>query len=264
MAEKPTGPELILGPAGDYYFFKAEILERITRTSPLEYDFIYFLPVKRAVRYFKEQLIAASPRRILPDPPIFTFYDFMTAFYRQIPGARKIISAPMRLFLVEEVLKAQADQLRFFSEHSAQRRGLVKKVEATLQELREYGYSSAELLEAVEQGDSRYHDFALLIDRFEAILGDRLIDEAGAIQQCLARLTPQFWQEHFPGVETIYLNGYGLYSRPMLEFIARIKEVCRIRIKLDYLPDRPEGVFEHIRPAYQALIKLKPEVSYSR
>lgn len=260
MAHNPSF-YLLTGPAGEYYYFKNEIVERIRRHPGLEYDFIYFLPVRRAVRYFKEQLIDLADRQALADPPVYTFYQFMVELYQQLPGARKVISNTMRLFLVEEALKKNAAHLKFFSPASIRRRGLIHKVDELLEELREYGYDAAGLASSLQEEDEddriRIQDFSLLISGFEEALGQRLIDEAGAIQAVIQRLDEKFWRKHFPRVDTLYLNGYGLFSRPMIEFFRRIQNVCSIKIKLDYLPENHE-MFEHIEPAYEALKNLHP------
>ncbi len=262
MSEQPAF-ELIIGPADDYYYFKDEIFERISRNPDFEYDFIYFLPVKRAVRYFKEQLIELSGQGALPSPPVYTFYEFVVEFYRSFPDARKVISPSMRLFLVEEILKKEGAALRFFSPGSAKRRGLVRKVEELLTELREYGYSSHQLTQNVDEDDMRTHDFALLIDEFEKLLGSRLIDEAGAIQRVIERLDENSWRKYFPHIKMIYLNGYGLFTRPMYRFFEKIRNICSSKIKLDYLPEHPL-LFEHVEPAYTELQTLTPTLIQDR
>ena len=255
--------KLTIGPAGEYYFYKKEILARIgSGKNALAYDFVYLLPVKRAVRYFHEQLVAAAPNGVLAEPPIFTFYDFLLKFYQKLPRAKKIVSQSMRLFLIEESLKSCGENLQFFSANSAKRRGLVSKVDALISELREYGYNSELLIEAADvQGDRRYQDFSLLLAAFELSLGDRLIDEAGAIQHVIERLAaqPNIWKQHFPHVKAIYLNGYGLFSQPMLRFFELLRDKVDIHIKLDYLPEYPQ-LFSHVDAAFESLKSLAPLV----
>lgn len=260
MSKQPQF-ELLTGPSGDYYYFQEEITERIGKQAPFQYDFICFLPVKRAVRYFKEKLVDTARGQVLAHPPIFTFYEFMIDCYRKIPGAKKIISPAMRLFLVEAALKENIGQFRFFSDSSARRRGLVRKVDTLLTELREYGYSPELLQQQMEAEDDRIHDFALCIDAFETLLGDRLIDEAGAIQAVIDYLDTDssFWQTHFPTVNTIYMGGYGLFSRPMIRFFEVMRHRCNIKIKLDYIPEYPQ-LFSHVDPAFEALCELSPTV----
>ena len=253
--------QLIIGPSGDYYYFKDEIIERIQETGPFEYDFIYFLPVKRATRYFKEQLTDAVPNHVLADPPVYTFYEFMSLFYRSFPKARKVISQAMRLFLVEETLKTNVESLEFFTETSAKRKGLITKVDALINELRECGYASNELLKKIEGEDMRINDFALLIDKFDNALGDRLIDEAGAVQEAIRHLEEDgdVWRKKFSRVKTIYMSGYGLFSRPMIRFFELLRNVCSIKIKLDYVPNYPQ-LFSHPEEAYEKLEHLNPIV----
>ena len=259
MDASPQQFDLIVGPTGPYYYFGDEIIERVRRNTDIEYDFIYLLPVKRAVRYFREDLITRSGRRALASPPVFTFYEFMTDLYREVPQARKVISPAMKLFLVEETLKSSVSSLRFFNKTSATRRGLVQKVDNLLTELREYGYRREDLEEFLEETDHRIHDFALLIEQFEAVLGDKLIDEAGAIQDVFNYLDEGFWKSRYPHVKTVYLNGYGLFTRPMYHFFERIRHFCSARIKLDYVEGQ-ERIFEHVTPAFNMLRGLNPKV----
>ncbi|RMF56051.1 MAG: hypothetical protein D6748_14320 [Calditrichaeota bacterium] len=251
---------MFIGPAGDYYFFKQEIYQHLKNRSGLEYDFIYFLPVKRAVRYFKEQLVDEFSQQATPEPPIYTFYDFILELYQHLPGAKKIVSSTMRLFLVEELLKKNAHRLKFFTSTSANRKGLVRKVDSLLTEFREYGYHPDELKQALEgEDDRRISDFAFLLEAYESLLGDQIIDEAGAIQSVVTRINDAFWEEHFSSVTTIYLNGYGLFTRPMFRFFERVRHLCHLKIKLDYVPENPQ-LFEHVQPALEELKKLQPVI----
>lgn len=253
--------QLIIGEAGDPYFFREEIFRRARAAGVIRYDFLYLLPVKRAVRYFKGELISAAPQRVAVDPPVFTFYQFIINLYNRLPQARKVISPAMRLFLVEEVLKKTHERLNFFTTNSIKRMGLVRKVDALLTELREYGYNPENLLENLPEHDERTEDFALLIGEFERALGKDLIDESGAIQDVIARLDEDFWKRMLPEVKVVYLNGYGLFSRPMIEFVRRVCRFCDVHIKLDYWEKMPE-LFAHVDPAYQELQKLNPQIRY--
>nr|HQU73611.1 exodeoxyribonuclease V subunit gamma [Calditrichia bacterium] len=258
----PPKPEfhLHLGAGGPYYFFREGVLRRIPQQGNLSFDFVYLLPVKRAVRFAKEHLIDRSPAGALADPPVFTFYEYMLHLYRRLPDPRKVISPAMRLFLVEEVLQQSLDKLRFFSPTSAGRRGLIRKVDGLLTELREYGYDGDKLLSQIaeSESDNRLHDFSLLIDAFNQLLGDQLIDEAGAIQEVVNRLDEAFFRKYMAGVEVIYLNGYGLFSRPMITFFEKIRSFCQVHIQLDYDPTNPD-LFQHIALAYEDLMALGPE-----
>ncbi len=253
--------ELITGPAGDYYYFQKDITKKIKQSqNPLEFDFVYFLPVKRAVRSLREKLIAAAPQQVLATPPIFTFYDFMVALYKQLPRAKKVISAAMRLFLIEESVKACAGDLQFFREDSAERRGLIAKIEALISELREYGYDDNSLLRHVaNQGDPRYQDFAKILAAYQKALTDQLIDEAGAIQEVLQQLetNPNLFKTLCPQIDTIYFSGYGLYSEPMVRFIGLMSRQLNVIVKLDYVHENP-AMFAHAQEAYDRLKALNP------
>jgi ATP-dependent helicase/DNAse subunit B len=253
--------ELITGPAGDYYYFQKEISERITkRQNPLEFDFVYFLPVKRAVRSLREKLIASASQKVLATPPIFTFYDFMVSLYQQLPQAKKVISAAMRLFLIEESVKACAGELQFLREDSAERRGLVAKIEALISELREYGYDDNTLLRHVENhGDPRYQDFAKILAAYQKALTNKLIDETGAIHEVLHQLEtkPQLFKKFYPKINTIYFSGYGLYSEPMVRFIGLMSRQLNVIVKLDYVHQN-QSMFAHTKEAYDRLKALNP------
>ena len=258
--------KLMTGPAGDYYYFQKDITERIRKSqNSLEFDFVYFLPVKRAVRSLREKLIAAAPQKVLATPPIFTFYDFMVSLYKQLPQAKKVISAAMRLFLIEESVKACAGDLQFFREDSAERRGLVAKIEALISELREYGYDDNTLLRHVaNQGDPRYQDFAKILAAYQKALTDKLIDETGAIQEVLHQLetNPKLFKTLCPQITTIYFSGYGLYSEPMVRFIGLMSRQLNVIVKLDYVHQNP-AMFAHAQEAYERLTALNPIESSS-
>ncbi|MGH1364591.1 MAG: PD-(D/E)XK nuclease family protein [Calditrichia bacterium] len=257
MPGKPTF-ELITGPSAGYYFFKDEIVERVRATRGNEYDFVYLLPVKRAVRRFKELLMDALPARALIDPPVYTFYEFMLKVHRSRPQAPKVISPAMQLFLVEEILRNNVKNLRFFSKENAERRGLVRKVDKLITELREYGYTPDQLLNQDDIDDQRLQDFSLLLQQFdETLTSQGLLDEAGAIQQLSMEMDGLTWREHFPELQSVYLNGYGMFTRPMLNAIENLQTVCNVKIKMDYFEGQPL-LFEHLQKAHYDLTGLNP------
>ena len=262
--------EVLLGPPGNYYYFEQEISERIAKTTSAEHNFIYLLPVKRATRHFKELLVRQSPHQAISEPPVFTFYEFILRLYAEFSQAKKLISPSMSLFLVEEALKRNEKDLRFFRHNSAVRRGLVRKVNELITELREYGYSSDRLLEKKqigpedEQQDIRIHDFSRLILTFQDLLGKDLIDESAALHDFFQFVDKNWWQSRFPQVDTIYMSGYGLFTQPMETFFQVFSEFCTIKIKLDYIEETIENEFpviEHTARAYQFLQNSAPSVS---
>lgn len=253
--------QLQLGPPAAYFTFATEVVAKLKAQTSTEARFIYLLPVKRAVRQFTQHLIQHSPGGVLADPPVFTFYELLLKLYEDLPNAKKVISPAMSLFLVEEALRKNVDSLGFFKKNSASRRGLVRRVNELITELREYGYEGDELGDRWETEDKRIADFKLLVKEFRLSLGEELIDESGAMHELIEHLSPEFWQARFPAVDTLYMSGYGLFTRPMQLFFEKVRSFCNLKIKLDYLPEKHAGqfpVFEHVHRAYEILSGLQP------
>ena len=100
------------GATGSYYYFRDKIFEDLaTNTEPF---FLYLLPVNRAVRYLKKQLVTGVQNKAILDPPVFTFRSFIRDLYDQFPEKKKIISPSMRLLLLQHILSTRDKQLEYF------------------------------------------------------------------------------------------------------------------------------------------------------
>ena len=100
------------GSTGSYYYFRDKILKDLaTNNEPF---FLYILPVNRAVRYLKKQLVTGIESKALLDPPVFTFRSFIRDLYDHFPEKKKIISPSMRLLLLQHILRTGDNQLDYF------------------------------------------------------------------------------------------------------------------------------------------------------
>ena len=76
---------LFTEPSGAYYFFREDILSHIDANQDDEY--LYILPVNRAVRYFKKHLLSHCGRPAIIDPPVYTFTTLIRYIYSKTPSA---------------------------------------------------------------------------------------------------------------------------------------------------------------------------------
>ncbi|MEL6822209.1 MAG: PD-(D/E)XK nuclease family protein, partial [Calditrichota bacterium] len=65
------------------------------------------------------------------------------------------------------------------------------------------------------------------------------------------------WRNAMPELKAVYLNGYGLFTKPMLNAIEHLQTVCDVKIKMDYFEGQPL-LFEHLQRAHFDLSSLNP------
>ena len=130
--------KLITGTSTNYYFFKNEILQKYESGNPD--SFIYLLPVNRAVRYFKQQLISELPFKGIFDPQIFTFNSLIRKIFTGLHPKTKIISGSMRVLILNEVLASINPNLKITNKNSEFSRSIIRKIDTVINELKEFGY----------------------------------------------------------------------------------------------------------------------------
>jgi len=81
---------LHIGPQGSYYYFKDKIFRHLA--SGEDDAYLYFMPVNRAVRYFKKELLSTGKKNAILDPLIFIFLSFIQKIYYLFPQKKKVIS----------------------------------------------------------------------------------------------------------------------------------------------------------------------------
>ena len=80
---------LYIGAVGPYYYFKKNIIKYFEMDDP--HGFIYILPVNRAVRYFKKQLLLSIPDRVLIDTQVYTYGSLIQHIFGRLPYTKKIM-----------------------------------------------------------------------------------------------------------------------------------------------------------------------------
>ena len=238
------------GPQGSYYFFRDEVLEHLR--SGEEKSFLYLLPVNRAVRYFKKQLVLEAQNKALQDPNIFTFRSFFQFFYQNLPDRKKMISQPMRLVLLNQVLKEQRDRLSYFQPEWNFGRGLLVKTDLMLDEFFQFGFQADDFSTPPPSAEKKYKDFGFLIHAVTERYGGKLTDESSLISVVLNRLPGKIFKRLFPDLKQIYISGFGIYSPPMLRFVRFAREHYDINVKIEY-EARNEHLFRHTLNAFDAL-----------
>ncbi len=223
-----------------YYYFRDEVVRRV---SLGQNDYLYFMPVNRAVRRLKRQLVDEAPGQALIDPPVFTFDDFLLRLYNLLPRPRKVLQPEVVLFFIEDILQKEAPEFGYLLPDKTVTPGLVKKTADMVAEFRRFGYDSekfdAKADEAPQVERQKYHDFKMLITRLEDRFGDDFIDEPFARHRASLMLNKELFESCFPAVKEIFINGYGLFTPAMYLFIEKTAQWLPVHIKLEYCADNP-------------------------
>ncbi len=243
-------------PATTYYHFLDPLLQSVRAGRQ---DFLAIVPVNRAVRRLKRLLVDQAKNQALPDPPVFTFDQLLLELYRSFPNAKRLISREIFLVLIKDILNKHAEEFSYFMPEGRLNDGLVQKVADAVNELRNFGYDSAQFFKVEtddrEKHPQKYQAFGKLLILLEEQFGEQLIDEPFARAQAAEHLTEALFRKRFPKVKTVYISGYGLFSPPMLTFIERVSDWLPVQVKLDYLPQNQE-LFSHTQDALHRLQKI--------
>jgi len=235
------------GVAGSYYFFEEQLKNQDVN------KFIYLLPVSRAVRYVKKKLVTNSKNKTLSDPFIFTFNEILQHLYHFFPQSKKIITATIRLILLEQVLRKS--ELEYFKTDRITGNALIKRIDKMISEFCQFGYRPQDFINPPVSASEKYFDFAKVLSHLFSNYSEKLIDENVLIREITESLDESTFRKVFPDVNKIYINGYGIYTPPMLNFIQKAKRWCDIEIKLEYMYKNPD-LFFHTSDAFNALSKL--------
>jgi ATP-dependent helicase/DNAse subunit B len=245
--------KLITGTATDYYFFKEKVLQHYQTGKPD--SFIYLLPVNRAVRYFKKQLFSEIESKGIIDPQVFTFNSLIQKIYRALYPNTKIINSTIRLLILNDVLSSLKTEIKITNQNSDLSRSIIRKIDSVINELKEFGYETKNHDKRKLQSILNLSDFDFIISQLNDYYNNRkfeLIDESALLAKTMAELNSALFRKLFPKVEKIYINGYGIYTPPMLEIIRRIKSWCSVEVLLEYNSENTE-LFQNTLNAYEAL-----------
>lgn len=243
---------LTISPETDYYFYRQKVLDFL-REDKIQ-NFIYLLPVNRAVRYLKKDIIKQFRGKSVRDPYIFTFDSFMQQIYmKAFPKAPKLINSTMQLILLEHVLAKNKIDFSFFTSSQAFRQGMVRKIGQMINEFRQFGFTPDKIIESAE--GAKYNDFSKIAGLLAAEKGDRFIDENSLVTQVLNNLDRSIFNEIFPKAEKLFISGYGIYTPLMIRAVNLLKNWVDIEIKLEYSAGN-QPLFENTSRAYTELKNL--------
>jgi ATP-dependent helicase/nuclease subunit B len=248
-----AGLKLATGTSANYFFFKDEILQHYSSGKPDSY--IYLLPVNRAVRYFKQQLFSEAPNKGFIDPQVFTFNSLIQKTFRELYPNTKVINSTIRISILNEVLTSLKSDLKLTNKSTELSRSIIRKIDTVINELKEFGYDSISHDKNELQSILKFSDFDLIINKLNEFYNNSqfsLIDESALLGKTVAELNSELFNKLFQKVEKIYINGYGIYTPPMLEFIRKIKSWCSVEILLEYNPENLE-LFQNTSNAFEAL-----------
>jgi ATP-dependent helicase/DNAse subunit B len=248
---------LHIGPRGSYYYFEEKILQQIS--SDTISAIIYLLPLNRAVRYLKKRLVSNILGGASFDPQVYTFQSLLQYLYRNLSTGKKVITKPVRLLLVDHILNAEKESLKFFQLQSVVSHGLAIKADKMIEEFCQFGYRPDDFSDPPLTAQTKYSDFAYLIQKLCALYNDKLIDEASLLGEVMNQIDSNLIAKMFPELRTIYISGFGIYSPPMLQFIELAGNSFNIEIKLEYDKSNPE-LFRHTHTAYDALSKISDHI----
>jgi ATP-dependent helicase/nuclease subunit B len=237
---------IITGASGPYYYFHQQVKE----LDPENY--IYLLPVNRAVRYFKKRLLSENPRTAMLDPNIYTFNQFVNQIFRAMHPGKKVINNAIQLLLLEDVLKQLAPDLEYFRSGRLTSTGLVRRIHQMMNELAQFGYMPAKFTEA-EIDTAKFRDFNRIISALHSRYGDQLLDEPLMMNVTVNELDQAQFRRIFPEVSRIYVSGYGIYPPPMVALLEKLSHWCRVTVKLDYDAKNDPGLFGHTHDAHEML-----------
>ncbi|MBN2423745.1 MAG: exodeoxyribonuclease V subunit gamma [Calditrichaceae bacterium] len=248
------------GPAGKYYYFQDKIVEMVRNG---ENGYLYILPVNRAVRYFKKKLIDAAPNQVLIDPPVFTFDGFLLKCFSELNPGRQVIGSDLTQLIIEEILDKHKTHYEYFKYKDKSVTGAVKKISDVLSELRRYGYDSQKWGKidhnTLRIPEEKYKDFHSLFEQFEERLSTTFIDEFFAMYLAAQQLNEKQFRRIWPDANTIYINGYDLYTPAMTEAIRKLSHWRRVEVKIESSEEN-QDLFMQTREIFRSLGSISPEI----
>ena len=248
---------LHIGPRGSYYYFKDKVKEDLALND--QNSFLYLLPVNRAVRYLKKQLVSEIEKKAILDPPVFTFRSFLLDLYNHFQEKRKIISPGMRLLILQHILNKNDTPLNYFPGHGTTGNGLVLKAERMVEEFFQFGFGPDDFKEPPPSAEKKFSDFAFLINEIFNLYQDKLTDDSSLIGEVLTLTDGKIIKGYYPALKKVYISGFGVYSPPMFEIVKSLKEICEVDIKLEYHSENEE-LFRHTSDAYDRLSRLSDQI----
>ncbi len=250
------GITLITGAHTRYYPFENAIKEQL---SAMNESWLSLLPVNRAVRHFKRRLVDAFAPRALADPPVFTFEGFALDYYRRLPRMPHVLPPDTLYFILEEILKQKTEAFSYFPSAAAGISRLVYRISDVVEELRRFGFTAEKLarheFDPALMPPARQSDLVMILQTLEERLAGHYIDQAGAVFLAVRSMTAQSFKGQYPGLQTVYINGYGIFTPAMFQFLELLKEEIDIVIRLEYVDENPL-LFSGVAPLRRRLLEM--------
>ncbi len=244
-----AGITVYSGATGPFYFFEQTIARRVEAGNA---DYIYILPVNRAVRRLKKRLIGNAKDHILIDPPIYTFNQLFMDIYQRLSQRRRVLTDDMMLVLTDTILRQMAEKSQFLIQTESLPSGIISKTNTILNELRRFGFTAETFRrldhEEKKRQPAKYRDMFLLLSHLEQSLGNTCLDEPFALHEAAQNISEPLFHSIWPQAKDIYISGYGLFTPAMYRFIEKAAAWCTIHIKLDYNGDNLD-LFKHTSAA---------------
>ncbi len=225
-----------LPPQSYFYFFDS------IKNHPENH--LVILPVNRAGRLLRQELINVAPGHVLANPPVFTFDQLLLELYQCMPQAKRILSDDMIFVLLETILQNKQEVLQYVMKTKHVTSGLVQKITNVVQELRRFGFNSAAFdkaqVDEKSEQPQKYRDFHQLLFSLEEEFGQTFIDQPFARHSAAEALDKKLFFKRFPKVRSVYIAGFGLYTPAMLQFINKVSDWIPLEVKMEFDERNPE------------------------
>jgi len=248
---------LHIGSGGSYYHFKDKVKENLSTNK--QDSFLYLLPVNRAVRYLKKQLVSEIGQMAVLDPLVFTFRSFIRNLYDHFPEKKKVISPSMRLLLLQHILNTSEDRLNYFPSQETLGNGLILRADRMVEEFFQFGFRPEKFKKLPLAAEKKFSDFGYLINNIFNLYQDILTDESCLVNEVISLVKGNIIKEYYPSLRKIYISGFGIYSPPMFQFVSHLKSLYDIEIKLEYNSENQE-LFRNTFDAYEGLSKMSDQI----
>ncbi len=221
------------------------------------------VPVNRAVRRLKRQMVMQAAPLALVEPPIFTFDQLFLHLFKALFYSKRLLPNDTLLILVQEILEQHPTEFSYLTSGQATNSGLIQRVWELVSELRRFGFTSTDLAQRENELNSvqpeKFDVFVRLLSFIEDKLGADFVDEPFVHKLVVEHLQRQQFEAIFPHVTAVYISGYGLFSPPMLQFIKKVGQWLPVEIELDYFKAN-EVLFEHTELALKKLQQLGAQI----
>lgn len=245
-----SGLNVTGGPLGTYYYFAEKLCQKAGKGC---FNFMTILPVNRAVRQFTRTLIDNAANKTVISPAVYTFDDLLIKLYKNRTQAKKVLDRDLLSLLISEIVRSDLAAFTFFKIPGKVPGAFYKRIADIIFELRRFGYTSGDIAKLrVNQGSEKLSDILRIQEMLEDYLDPDLIDESAAVNIAASAVTREEFDRLFPGIDEIYISGYGLFTPAMFEFIENVSRWKDVHIKIEHVGGNPD-LFKHTEAAAERL-----------